>query len=101
VKGAGAFLVVFVGLLLLWVVLAGKAGNLSAAANVLTGAATTATPTTATPTVTVPGAGTTTLPNLATATPTDINAFSNSLVPSGVGYNAASYVSPTGLTYGG
>ncbi len=93
-KGAGAFLVVFVGLVLLWVVLAGKAGNLSAAANVLTGAATASTST-----VSVPGAGTTTLPNLATATPADINAFSNSLVPSGVGYNAASYVSPTGLTY--
>ncbi len=88
-KGAGAFLVVFVGLLLLWVVLAGKAGNLSAAANVLTGASTS---TVSGPAgVTLPATGVT-LPNPSGAIPTTAT--------SPVAYNEASYVSPTGLTYG-
>ncbi len=88
-KGAGAFLVVFVGLLLLWVVLAGKAGNLSAAANVLTGAATTATVSSPAG-VTLPATGVT-LPNPSGTIPTTAT--------SPVAYNEASYVSPTGLTY--
>lgn len=88
-KGAGAFLVVFVGLLLLWVVLAGKAGNLSAAANVLTGATTSTS--TGPAGVTLPATGVT-LPNPSGTIPTTAT--------SPVAYNEASYVSPTGLTYG-
>ena len=88
-KGAGAFLVVFVGLLLLWVVLAGKAGNLSAAANVLTGATTSTVQ--SGQGVVAPATGVT-LPNPTGPIPTTPT--------SPVAYNEASYVSPTGLTYG-